>query len=202
MPRQRLLDRIKASLAKEGIKARSNAAMDWLRQKVKEIKLNVTARESFINASGKSISSIKNRYFIGNMYLMVYDPKTKDTLPFYDTFPLVIPIEQFHDGMLALNLHYIPPKDRIILLDKLSTILTDSRYDDKTRFRISYAYLKGASKAFEATPCIKRYLWSHVRSRFLQISADEFEIAAMLNIERFVKASSQQVWEDSRKKYR
>lgn len=201
MPRQRLLDRIKDSLAKEGLKSRSNAAIDWLHRKVKEIKLNVTAREAFINAAGRSLGSIKNKYFIGQMWLYIYDPKTKETLPFYDTFPLVIPIEQYNDGFLGLNIHYISPRDRIVLLDKLSTILTDSRYDEKTRFRISYIYLKNFSKAFEATPCIKRYLWTHIRSKFLPISASEWDIAALLNIERFVKASSQQVWEDSRKKY-
>ena len=202
MARKRLLDRIKDSLAQEGIKARSNAAVEWLKQKVKEIKLNITAREAFINAAGKSLNSIRNRYFIGAMYLYFYDPKLKEELPYYDRIPLVIPIEQYHDGFLGLNLHYISPKDRIILLDKLSTIATDDRYDDKTRFRISYAYLKHYSRAFEATPCLKRYLWSHVRSKFLPISADEWDIAALLNLERFVKATSQQVWEDSRKKYR
>jgi len=202
MARKRLLDRIKDSLAKEGIKARLNAAVEWLKQKVKEIKLNITAREAFINAAGRSLNTIKNRYFIGSMFLYIYSPKWKEELPYYDTFPLVIPIEQYNDGFLGLNLHYIPPRDRIILLDKLSTIATDDRYDDKTRLRISYQFLKGATKIYEFTPCLKRYLWSHVRSKFLPISADEWDIVALMDLQRFVKATTQQVWEESRKKYR
>jgi hypothetical protein len=89
----------------------------------------------------------------------------------------------------------------MVLLDKLSDTLTNDRYDEKTKFRISYDYLRSASKAFEATPCIKRYLFNHVESRFLEISADEWDIAAMLPVESFVKKSQVQVWAESKKKF-
>ena len=86
---------------------------------------------------------------VEKMYFYFYDPKHKDTLPYYDRFPLVIPIERYPDGFLGLNLHYIHPKQRIILLDKLSDVATNNRFDDKTKLRISYEYLAAASKAFE-----------------------------------------------------
>ena len=139
--------------------------------------------------------------FIGRMYFYYYDPKTKDRLPYYDTFPLVIPIERYPDGFLGLNLHYIHIKNRIVLLDKLSDTLTDDRYDEKTRLRISYPHLQASSRIFEATPCIKRYLFSHIESRFLEISADEWDIAVMLPVEQFVGASTSKVFYDSRKKF-
>ena len=37
---------------------------------------------------------------IGKMYLYIYDPKYKNTLPFYDALPLVIPIEFYGNGFL------------------------------------------------------------------------------------------------------
>ena len=74
-------------------------------------------------------------------------------------------------------------------------------YDEKTKFRVSYNFLKSASKAFEATPCIKRYLFNHVKSRFLQINADEWDIAALLPVEDFKGASTSQVYNDSRNKF-
>ena len=144
---------------------------------------------------------LKNQSIIGRMYFYYYDPKTKDSLPYYDRFPLVIPIERYSDGFLGLNLHYIHPKRRIILLDKLSTILTDHRYDEGTRLRISYDFLKRASRIYEATPCIKRYLSSHVQSRFLEITADEWDIAVMLPVESFAKATASKVWSDSEDKF-
>ena len=189
-----LINRIQTSLAKEGLTPRTNAAREWLRSKVKS--LNPTPQSLM-----RDRERLRNNSFIGRMYFYFYDPKHKDTLPYYDRFPLVIPIERYPNGFLGLNLHYIHPKQRIILLDKLSDVATNNRFDDKTKLRISYEYLAAASKAFEATPCIKRYLFSHIDSRFLEISAEEWDIAVMLPVESFVGATTSKVYADSRKKF-
>ena len=189
-----LLDRINQQLKKQGVAPRSKQARAWLQSKVKE--LNPSRQALFKDTSRQRINSI-----IGRMYFYYYDPKTKDSLPYYDRFPLVIPIEQYSDGFLGLNLHYIHPKQRIILLDKLSEYATDSRYDDRTKLQLSYALLGAAAKAFEATPCIKRYLYNHVQSRLVEISANEWDIAALLPMENFVGATTSKVWADSRKKF-
>jgi hypothetical protein len=189
-----LFDRIQTSLAKEGITPRTNAARDWLRQKVKSLK---PSPQTLMKDSER----LRDKSFIGKMYFYFYDPKYKDTLPYYDRFPLVIPIERYSDGFLGLNLHYIHPKQRIILLDKLSDVASNDRFDEKTKLLISYQYLSAASKAFEATPCIKRYLFNHIDSRFLEIPANEWDIAVMLPVESFVGASTSKVYSDSRKKF-
>ena len=190
----KLIDRIKQSLAKEGYSTGTNNARNWLRAKVKE--LTPTSRALMADRD-----RLKSNSTIGKMYFYFYDPKTKDSLPYYDRFPLVIPIESYPDGFLGLNLHYIHPKQRLMLLDKLSETATNDKFDSKTKLRVSYSYLAGASRAFEATPCIKRYLYSHIQSRFLEISADEWDIAAMLPVETFVGATTSKVYADSRKKF-
>jgi hypothetical protein len=190
----KLIDRIKQSLAKEGYSTGTNNARNWLRAKVKE--LTPTSRALMADRD-----RLKGKSTIGKMYFYFYDPKTKDSLPYYDRFPLVIPIESYPDGFLGLNLHYIHPKQRLILLDKLSETATNDKFDSKTKLRVSYSYLAGASRAFEATPCIKRYLFTHIQSRFLEISADEWDIAAMLPVETFVGATTSKVYADSRKKF-
>ena len=190
----KLIDRIKQSLAKEGYSTGTNNARNWLRAKVKE--LTPTSRALMADRD-----RLKSNSTIGKMYFYFYDPKTKDSLPYYDRFPLVIPIESYPDGFLGLNLHYIHPKQRLILLDKLSETATNDKFDSKTKLKVSYSYLAGASRAFEATPCIKRYLFTHIQSRFLEISADEWDIAAMLQVETFVGATTSKVYADSRKKF-
>ena len=190
----KLLDRIKTSLAKEGLTPRTNASRAWLRAKVKDLKPTSSAVM-------RDKDRLKNTSMIGRMYFYFYDPKTKDKLPYYDRFPLVIPIERYNDGFLGLNLHYIHPKQRLILLDKLSDTLTNDKYDETSRLRVSYPFLSSASKIFEATPCIKRYLFSHIESRFLEITANEWDIAAMLPMESFVGAKTSRVYSDSRKKF-
>ena len=190
----KLLDRIKASLAKEGLTPRTNASRAWLRAKVKDLKPTSSGLMT-------DRQRLKNTSMIGKMYFYFYDPKTKDSMPYYDQFPLVIPIERYNDGFLGLNLHYIHPKHRMILLDKLSDTTSNDTYDDKTKFKINYRYLSAASRIFEATPCIKRYLFKQIESIFLEITADEWDIAAMLPVESFVGATTSKVYADSRKKF-
>ena len=190
----KLLDRIKTSLAKEGLTPRTNASRAWLRAKVKDLK---PTSSGLMNDRNR----LKTTSMIGRMYFYFYDPKTKDSMPYYDRFPLVIPIERYNDGFLGLNLHYIHPKHRMILLDKLSETMSNDTYDEKTKLKINYRYLAAASRIFEANPCIKRYLFRQIESRFLEITADEWDIAAMLPVESFVGATTSKVYADSRKKF-
>jgi hypothetical protein len=190
----KLLDRIKTSLAKEGLTPRTNASRAWLRAKVKDLKPTSSALM-------RDRERLKGTSMIGKMYFYFYDPKTKDSMPYYDRFPLVIPIEKYNDGFLGLNLHYIHPKHRMILLDKLSDTMSNDTYDEKTKLKINYRYLAAASRIFEANPCIKRYLFTQIESRFLEITADEWDIAAMLPVESFVGATTSKVYADSRKKF-
>jgi hypothetical protein len=194
MATRTLIDRIKDSLAKQGFEMRSREARNWL--KAKTGALRPTKADLM-----RDKQRLRDKSFIGRMYFYFYDPKTKDSLPYYDKFPLVIPIERYPDGFLGLNLHYISPKQRVLLLDKLSTLLTDDNYDEKTRLKISYDYLARASRMYQAKPCIKRYLFSHVQSRFLEITADEWDIAVMLPVESFVKAKKNKVWSESEDKF-
>lgn len=189
-----LIDRIKSSLAKEGLAPRSNQSRAWLQSKIKELKPN---RAALLQDRNK----LKESSVIGKMYFYFYDPKTKDTMQYYDRFPLVIPIEPYRDGFLGLNLHYIHPKHRMTLLDKLSATASNNTYDEKTKLRISYNYLAKASRVFEATPCIKRYLYGHIQSRFLEITADEWDIAALLPMESFVGASTSKVYAESEEQF-
>ena len=188
-----LLDRIQDSLAKKGYEPRSKDARSWLRSKANSLRATP-------NRLLKDRERLKNTEIIGRMYYYFYDPKTKDKLPYYDRFPLVIPIEQYSNGFLGLNLHYINPRQRILLLDKLSSLLTNG-YNETSRLRISYSYLSRASRTFQAKPCIKRYLYGHVQSRFLEVTADEWDIAALLPVESFVKANKNKVFSDSEDKF-
>jgi len=191
---KKLIDRIKDSLAKKGFEPRSRDARNWLRSKIPALKPTKAQLMS-------DRERLRHNSIIGRMYFYFYDPKTKDKLPYYDKFPLVIPIERYSDGFLGLNLHYIDPKQRIILLDKLSEYTNNNKFDKTTKLRLSYDLLSRASKIFETKACIKRYLFSHIESRFLEITADEWDIAALLPVSNFVGAPVNKIYSESRKKY-
>lgn len=189
-----LINRIQESLSKEGFTPRTQKARTWLQRKIAN--LNATSTTLM-----RDRERLRDKSIIGKMYFFFYDPKLKESLPYYDKFPLVIPIEQYQNGFLGLNLHYIHPKQRIILLDNLSQTTNNAKYDETTKLRISYDYLNKTSKVFQATPCIKKYLYPFIQSRFLEITADEWDIAALLPVENFVGATSSKVYAESRKKF-
>lgn len=144
--------------------------------------------------------NLVNKIIPGNMYLFFYDPKGKDTLPYYDRFPLVLPFSPTPDGFLGLNFHYLPPLLRVRLLDKLMVFKNSKNLTEKTRLKFQYETIASAARFNLAQPCIKRYITSHVTSRFAHIPADQWVTAMMLPVERFVNSNKEQVWKDSRKK--
>jgi hypothetical protein len=145
------------------------------------------------------VSQLTTTITPGKLYMYAYDPKLKDELPYYDRFPLVFPFRKTQDGFIGLNMHYLPYDLRIKLLDALLVFKSNSRWDETTRLKYSWAMIDGVSKYAAAKPCVKQYLSSHVRSQFRQISAEDWATAMLLPVERFIGASKQQVWTDSRK---
>lgn len=181
----------------------------WYREKAKEIRTAAKKIDpkdvdpAFIMKSNSDLLSRKStlsEMMIGRLMMYYYDPKHKKTLPYYDTFPLIFPIELKKDGFLGINIHYLPPNARAILFGNLMYQLLDKKDEDK--LNISYQILKGASRLKLFKPCIKRYLYPHVRSRFLIVDPKEWHAAVMLPTAQFEKASEMTVWEEVMKQFR
>jgi hypothetical protein len=120
------------------------------------------------------------------MYFFAYDPKMKKTLPMYDRFPLVFPIEPYNDGFLGLNLHYLSPGERAWLLNKLKDFRNNNKFNATTRLKLSYDLLASTKKlASVSRPCVKRYLFSHVRSKFIEMTPEEWDKAIGLPVAQF-----------------
>lgn len=123
---------------------------------------------------------------IGRMYFFIYDPKYKKTLPMYDRFPLVFPIEPYSNGFLGLNLHYLDPGERAWLLNKLKSFRNNSKYNETTKLKLSYDLLASSKKlSTTSRPCIKRYLFSHCRSKFIEVISNEWDLAITLPVAQF-----------------
>jgi hypothetical protein len=140
-----------------------------------------------------------NRIIPGEMYLFAYDAKTKDTLPYWDMFPLVFPFKKLKDGFIGLNMHYLPYVMRVRLLDRLMDFKTNSLLNDNTRLRYSWSTIQGASRFKMAEPCVHRYLTDHIQSPMKKIDSNDWATALLLPVERFVGASKQRVWTESLK---
>ena len=132
----------------------------------------------------------------GRMNMFFYDPKGRKTLPYYDTFPLVLPIERYPDGFLGINFHYLPMGLRLKLLDRIVDFSNNTKFDESTIIDANYSQLKNIR---EIKPTLKRYLAGRVKTRFRRVDADEFTVAALLPIARWKNGSQAEVYKDSRK---
>ena len=134
---------------------------------------------------------------IGTMVMFFYDAKTKETLPYWDKFPLIFVVDVSPSHFFGVNLHYLPPFFRAKLMDALYEIVNNKNYDQTTKLQLSYKVLKGSSQFRYYKPCFKKYLTNHVQSRFMYVSPQEWNLSLFLPTERFQKASTQTVWNDS-----
>jgi hypothetical protein len=175
------------------VPARTQKARTWYRQTARK-----TTRGAAPGAIMRGGDTLRNRVGLGRMYSFFYDPKHKKTLPYYDTFPLIFPFATTTDGFMGINMHYLPLRLRANLMDQIYDLASNDRYDDSTRLKLTYSTLKAASKIYH--PTVKRYLKSHVKSRFLLIPSSDWDIALFLPTERFEKASKSEVWRDARRK--
>lgn len=151
----------------------------------------------------KKVNSDPNRFVSpremipGSMYMYYYDPKTKDSLPYYDQFPLILCLDITPRGFTGLNLHYLRPTMRLRLFEALKTRLSNRNYDEKTKVLISYQTLRAASKYRFFQPCFKQYLSNHVISKVKLVHPSEWENSIMLPNESFVGLKATTIWKIS-----
>ena len=162
---------------------------NWYRSNVASIADRVTARK--LMNQGKLIG----RPSVGRLNMFFYDPKLKKTLPYYDTFPLVLPLEPIKGGFMGMNFHYLPPLLRFRLLQRMQRF-ADGGLNEKTKIDATYDDVKGIGLV---KPTIKKYLYGHVRSQFLRIDFDEAALAVYLPVQQFRKAGTSRVYADSRR---
>jgi hypothetical protein len=152
---------------------------DWYQDKIKEF--GMPGSMDLIR-DGKRNS----RPFYGRLNMFIYSPKHKNKLPYYDTFPLVLPLEKYKDGFLGINFHYLPIPLRMKLLDRMLDFDLNA----------SYSAIKGISLV---KPTIHKYLAGYTKSMFRKIDEDELVVATLLPVHNFKKSSASAVWSDSRK---
>ena len=176
-----LLDKLQSEMRAAGISPRTQTARSWIGEKLKT--LRIPSNRSNLLTDAKRISA---KAFVGRMYFFRYDPKYKDTLPVWDKYPLVIPMEPYSDGFLGLNIHYLDPYSRLVLLDKLSDFISNDKYDDTTKFQLSYKLLSSSRRYRIIEPCVKRYLFSHIMSSLIYIEPENWETAIFLPTQKMV----------------
>ena len=176
-----LLSKIGKELTASGVSPRTEEARQWLMGKISTVRMPAN-RSNVLNDPDR----IAAKAFVGRMYFFAYDAKLKETLTVWDKFPLVIPMELYSDGFLGMNLHYLDPMTRLFLLDRLMDFLNNDKYDNTTRFNLSYDLLARSRRYNAFRPCVKRYLLNHVVSSLIYVEPDQWETACFLPVDKFI----------------
>lgn len=191
-----IFQKLELAAFRNQITPRTEESRKWFMKKaqaVRGINREALMKEEPVNSTGRRI--------IGSMQMFFYDPKYKDVLPYYDRFPLVIVVKPAKGGFLGLNLHYLPPILRAQFLDALMDNVT-SKKSENAKFKLTTRLLAGTSELEFYKPCIKHYLNEHVRSKFAEVKAPEWEIATFLPTAMFEKANKRKIYGDSRRMLR
>lgn len=178
------------------LKNTSRQSRAWFDQQVAIIK-----RQQFtpMKVFGSKSTTQYSNIMPGNLYMFFYSAKHKETLPYWDTFPMVFPFAKTDDGFIGLNMHYLPYQLRVVLLDRLMQFSNNKNMDKTTKIRYSWNLISGVSKFKAAQPCVKRYLNTHVKSTFKKVESSDWATAMLLPVESFRGAAKIQVWEDSKR---
>lgn len=157
----------------------------WMQENVAKLRSPSKLANELVNES----SRLNGRFQMGGLYQFYYDPLTKDKLPIYDVFPLVIPLHRKvstnGDGFVGLNLHYLPPLARAAFLDRLTDFAVFNSNDEPKRLKVTYEILAATERYSEFKQCIKHYLFKQMTSGIVTIKPNEWETAIFLPTAQF-----------------
>ena len=183
----------------------------WFQDKIKGLKGEMRNRFSSTNAAKfyreaetkVQPAILRKRVEFGDLFCYYYNPKHKNTmrrsrkdgklypvLPYYDMFPMIMLLSAEKETFLGINFHYLRPKWRAILLDRVTAKIGGGlpKWSKLRQIR-------------QIAPTIKRYRYDHIMRRVIPIEENEQEIAIFLPTERFKKSAKAKVWADSERKF-
>ena len=189
-----LLSKFEGGLRFNEIESYTSKARTWYMNELKTMRVN---RQTLLKDS-ETIK--KSRPLPGRMFMFFYNPKHKDTLPYYDQFPLILMVDSAKPkkGFYGLNFHYLDYRKRAILLERLLKYSNNKKYDESTRLQLSYNLLKGASRLAAFKPCFKHYLPEQITSQVKMVPAEYWETALFFPSEQFKKETKSTVFSKSR----
>lgn len=150
----------------------------WYRSKITSLGGTTMTAEQHIE---EGYATAKPNY--GMMNLFHYQPQTAEKLPFYDLFPLVIPVEKNRDGFTGINFHFLSIPMRVAFLNLLTEAFADDRME---KLNLTWRQISGLGKS---KAIVRRYKAKNVKSTFLRLPIEDMLIAVLLPVQKFYTGS-------------
>ena len=94
----KIFQKLELEAFRAGITPRTRESREWFRKRAQDLR-RINRRELMREEPLRT----RNKQIIGSMQMFFYDPKTKDTLPYYDKFPLAIIVGPAEKGFYGLK---------------------------------------------------------------------------------------------------
>lgn len=172
-------------LPKMEIQKRMQDALNWYKNF--SMRLFGGRKAAKLPETPKDFRSYNDGFNInGNMFLFDYDAKWKEKLPYWDMKPIIFPLGQAKGGFYGLNFHYLPPDQRAILLNAMTTHLQTGDSPELYKLLVNYKILSANPQRFPGFEnCVKHYL-SMNAGNFERIDPRDWEHVVMLPLQRWV----------------
>jgi hypothetical protein len=167
-------------------------SVQWYQRAVRDYAQGIN---TYQEAEGSDLGKVSRRLEVGKMYLYGYNPATAETLPYYDSLPLVVICDPLPTGFSGINLHYLSPLLRANLIDRLmpqAGVITD-----KSVMRSNWSFVKNFSRFPEVRKSVKRYLTTQITGKMLEINPIHWKKAVFLPLQQFTGASAQTVYRNT-----
>ena len=169
----------------------STEAIDWFRKIVpKRNKLNQNA--FLAGAEYNKKSGTEKTQLLGKLYLYQYAAENAGDaeLGIYDQYPLVFFFNSTRtkDGkflLWGLNLHYLPPRERMYLLLALLKQRSTKETRPGMRLRLSWRIIKAITKSSLYEPAVHAYRVDRVVTRLTEIPATDWSIVVFLQLAKW-----------------
>lgn len=188
----------------------SEDALKWYEEFTIEAYEKLTKSGQFDQKTKRQMmfNSLEDYYAVkrraGSLYTFIYEPQSED-LQYWDRFPLVMRMLDNSDStesFLGMNLHYLEPKyRRLLLLSLMSKLDGDIDNPESRIVGLGMRRLMIPANKYGRV-CIRRYKYDNIRGKALRIPPEHWIKAIYLPTYQFIGGKPNKVWKDSYRKIR
>jgi len=186
----------KSYFESQGPKSRRNIkkSMDWFRKRVTKNFSSVRTARMF-----RDQELFSDGLTLGKMAFFEYSALNKDTLPVWDRYPLIIPFRAYRtksgsENFVGINFHYLSPVLRMAAFRALLRFKSRDRFVKSTKLDISWKVISTLAQSKYFEHAVKEYRMDQVRSKFVEIPSQSWELCLFLPLARFQKGSKSEAW--------
>ncbi len=163
-------------------------AVQWFRQSLADIRKKKLGKPTDYEPLLLDKSRNVGRKLRGQVLLFRYRPDSKTK--FYDRYPVIIVLEVTGSQIIGLNLHYVPPMDRIKLILLMNSLLYNQKETNlqKTRLKI-FSLLNKKVFAKYMGAAINRYTVKNIAGKPKLTTPEEWSYLAFLPVFKGISPS-------------